>query len=330
MKKIIIAISFILAAQICQGSGQPVVKIDDEIPVATKKAVDDLNGIALKAIKENRPEILIALFVDEAKSDGALRSSIKETCAKLSGITKSTEFYTYRDYLIDARGCGSSALKLPADDKNNFLITLQEERGPVLISLLTSKAGLKDYSFCFVYIDEGKGWRINKFHSGLFKIASKSPLEWYEEAKGMYDKGWVVPAIQRMQVAESFMRPAPFIEYDREKEAGIFFKEIQARSAKEYKFPMVASWVQDKPRIYGLDFQFVGGSLEPVVVYVTKIPLNKGPYIQEEVNWISLKLDTLIPGITRTTSEVIYKAFTEPPLKQDKQYKFRTVPSRVR
>ena len=108
-----------------------------------------------------------------------------------------------------------------------------------------------------------------------------------------------------------------------------FFKEGAANTVKKYRFPFKATWVKDMPVIYGLDTQFNKNSLRPVVIYVTKYPLNRGVPIQEEVDAITSKIEKIIPGITQCGSEIGYRAFLEPPVDDKKEHKYRDVTSKI-
>jgi hypothetical protein len=303
--------------------------VDNDIPSKDLKAVHKLNDRLFDSIKVNKPDVMIGMFTESGRINDSLASSIKDTYGKITTIDKDTRFELLHEYLIDNQSKKTATVTLPADKNNKFLMGVDGDKGPVFVSLLVSKSGFKDLFLCFVYLKSKQGWQLYTFHCGLYKVAGKTSVDWYEEAKEMYAKGWDVPAIQRIQIMQSFLRPAPFIQYSLEKEMADFTKKIAAEVSKKYKFPMKANWIKATPMIYGLDTQFVKGKLIPIVVYVTKNPLDRGNAIQDEADEITSKIGKLIPGITQVSDELAYRAFLEPPLDSKKSYKYRSLSSKV-
>ncbi len=304
--------------------------IDGDIPADMRKSINAINNKLFESMKDNKPNVMINMFVEEGKTDKKLGDSVKAAYDQLGALAKGTKFDVLHEYYIDAKGKGASTLTLPGDGDNKFIMAVDGGKGPLYISLLTSSGNFNDIILSFVYLRTKTGWELFTFNSGVYKAAGKNPIQWYDDAKKMYDKGWDVPAMQRMQIAESFVRPAPFIQYGKEKELADFMKKGSEEASKKYKFPMKAAWVKDTPMIYGLDTQFVSGKLVPVVIYVTKYPLDRGVPIQEEADSITSKIERIIPGITRTSDILAYRAFSEPPLDQKKQYKYRSLPSKIK
>ena len=278
---------------------------------------------------ENKPAVMMNMFVEEGRTDPKLEENVTASYEKLGQLAKGTNFTILHEYLIDAKGTGPATVTLPGDEENKFIISVERGKGPIVISLLTSTGNFKDVMLCFAYLKTKDGWQLYTFHSGVYKVGGRNAVRWYEEARDMYDKGWEVPAMQRMHFVKSIMRPAPFIQYDREKEIQDFFAKGAAETAKKYAFPFKATWVKEMPMVYGLDIEFSKERLVPVVIYVTKHPLNRGTPIQEEADAITSKIEKIIPGITKTSAEIGYRAFSEPPLDADKQYKYRVLVSKI-
>ena len=315
----------------CADAPQAAVQVDAEIPADTLATIHGINDTLFQSMKDDKPSVMMNMFVSEGRNDKNLEANVMDTYKKLGDLAKGTTFSVLHEYLIDAKGSGTVAVTVLGDGENRFIIGVEAGKGPLVLSLLSSNGNLKDPILCFGYIKTQDGWQLYTFHSGIYKVAGKTAIGWYQDAKKMYDAGWDVPAMLWMQLVESFVRPAPFIQYENEKEIQAFFKEGAAETSKKYRFPFKATWVKDMPMIYGLDTQFDKGVLVPVVVYVTKYNLNLGMSMQEEVDAITSKLDKIIPGITKCGfGEVAYRAFSEPPLDESKDYKYRSISSRAK
>lgn len=311
--------------------GEPVIsmQIDNEIMPDTRNAIRDINNILFESMKSNKPAVMMEMFVDEGKADKALEENVKAAYDKMGELAKGTGFDMLHEYLVDVKGSGAVTVTLPGADGENFLMNVDAGKGPLYMSFLISKSNFKDLALCFVYMKKGDAWRLHTFHLGTYRVGGKTPVQWYSEAREMYENGWDVPAMQRMQLIDTFMRPAPFLQYEKEPQMRDFFAAGAAETSRKYKFPVKATWVKDMPAIYGLDIQFTNGKLIPVVIYVTQHPLNRAVPIQDEADAITQKIEKIIPGITRGTESVGYRVFTEPPTDSTKQYKYRAVISKV-
>lgn len=305
-------------------------QVDGEIPAATSGAIHAINSILFQSMKDNKPNIMMNMFVEEGRTDKKLEAGVKATYDKLGNLAKGTAFKVMHEYLIEAKGSGATTVTLPGDGGNDFIINVDAGKGPLYMSLMTSSGNFNDLILCFVYLKVKNNWQLFSFHCGLYRVAGKTAVQWYEEAVQMYDKGWEVPAMQRMQLVQTFIRPAPFMQYSKEAEMRDFLDKGIDQTWKEYKFPFKATWVKGMPKIYGLDMQFIKGRLVPVVIYVTKYPLNNGVSIQDEADAITSKIGKLIPGIDKTSGEIAYRIFSEPPVDSKKQYKYRSLTSKIK
>ena len=330
LKSIIPAIAFIAIAHLGYCDANMVTaQVDGEIPQETRDAIRMINNKLFESMKDNKPNVMINMFAEEGRNDPNLAENVTTTYKQLGDLAKGTAFDILHEYYIDVQGKSVSTVTVPGDGDNKFIMGVNAGKGPLFISLLTTSGNFKDMILCFVYLKTKDGWQLYIFHSGIYKIGGKGPVQWYEQAKAMYDKGWDVPAMLWMQFVQSFVRPAPFIQYEIENEMQELFKEGAIATSKKYRFPFKATWVKDMPMVYGLDTQFNKNNLEPVIIYVTKHPLNREVAIQEEVDAITSKIEKVIPGITKCSFEVGYRAFSEPPLDEKKEHKYRSIFSKL-
>jgi len=305
-------------------------QVDGEIPADIASVIHRINSKLFESMKDNKPNIMMNMFVEEGRSDKKLEEGVKATYDKLGTLAKGTSFTMLHEYVIDVKGTGTAIVTLPGEGDSSFLISVDAGKGPLYMSLMTSSGNFNDLILCFVYMKVKGAWQLYSFHCGIYRVSGGTAVQWYEEALRMYDKGWDVPAMQRMQLVQSFLRPAPFIQYDKEAEITAFMKKGMEQTWKKYKFPLKATWVKGMPMIYGLDIQFVKGRLVPVVIYVTKHPISKAIELQDEVDAITSKIGKVIPGIDKAGGEIGYRIFSEPPLDSTKEYKYRSAMSKVR
>ncbi|MFA5143877.1 MAG: hypothetical protein WC522_06925 [Candidatus Omnitrophota bacterium] len=306
-------------------------QIDDEIPEATRHTIHAVNNRLFMSIMDNKPDVMINMFVAEGRAGGSIEADVNSSYKKLGELARGAVFTTLHEYFIDVKERGAVALPVPGDMTNKFLINVEGGNGPLFVSLLTSNGRSRDIMIAFIYIKLNDEWQLYGFNYGLYRVGGKTVVQWYDEAQKMYKNGWEVPAMLWIQFANAFIRPVPFVQYEREAEMLDFFKRSAAEAAKKYKFPMKAVWVKNTPMIYGFDTKLdKSDKLMPVIIYVTKYNLNSGLAIQSEADAITANIEKVTPGITRCSAEIGYEAFSASPLDDGKDRKYRAVMSKVR
>ena len=194
------------------------------------------------------------------------------------------------------------------------------------VSIMESEGDFQDKLIAFVYEKSEKKWFLENFRIGNVHIAGKSTIDYFDEAKDMSDKGHYVPAIIRLSVANGLLRPAPFVQYEKEKEIKELINKCNSK-INEHQFPMLLD-LETKPSIYAISPQFVKNDLYPLIKYVTKISFQNEEELNSEVDSMLPVIEGLFPGISRYGDYVIFRTFDEPPTSK-KEYKVFGVAKKV-
>jgi hypothetical protein len=322
-KLLAIALVLLLAtASSGPGLGGYLSRHNDEIDNELRKAIHKLNDRIVESLRKNDPSVILAIFVDEVKQQKGIESNVKQFYSQLQERLKNRKFDVYNEYFVVLKKVGTWDFLVPSETDDKFVMHLRGTSEQMYISLLRSQGDFEDLLLAFIYVKVADEWRLHSLDPGVIGIAGKTALEWFEEAKGLAKKGHYVPALLRLQVAGSCMRPAPFFQYEKQQEMAVLARDTQAQFAQTHKFPLRLSGAESLAEIYYIEPQFVKKELLPLIKYVTKIPLDDVPALQEEVNAMTAQLESTFPGITKGSTHIAYQAFSEPPTDPTKQYQF--------
>lgn len=297
---------------------------DEEIGEPLRDHIHRLNHGILDSIRKRASSAVFDLFVPEVQQQEGFRRTFETFAGQSSNLLPDREFKVFHEYSVTLTKVGSYSPVIPSDfptSEAGFFMSLPGMSEHIFVSLLQTEGAFKDLLFSFVYVKHEDRWRLYHLHLGEFRVAGKAALEWCQDAKRLFEKGYLVPAALRMQVAGSCIRPAPFIQYAEEKKVKALDKKIQEALNARYEFPIVISDVATKPAIYFVRPQFVKGELFPLVGCESKVAATDPSALKEEARAMLPNVVTLFPGIADGVSHVVFSAFFEPPTDPTKPYR---------
>ncbi len=293
---------------------------NDEINTEIRNSVHILNERIIESIRNNEPSVMYNLFVEEVKDQGI--DNIKSLYSQFSPAIEGKTFELYNEYYVVSQNWRPVQFTVLSETvaDSEFYMHVNTAGNNTYISLLKSEGDFKDLVLSFIYVKMNNQWRLHVSHLGIFKIAGKTAIEWFEEAKELSGKGYNIPALLRLSIANQFIKPAPFIQYAKEKDIIDLSNKIRTKINQKHKFPIQLSNVKNTPEVCYVEPQFVQMDLFPMIKYVTKIPLDKVSELQKEVDAITAELESIFPGITKGVSHIVYVAYSEPPTDPKREY----------
>lgn len=304
------------------GVGTAVSLHNDEIDQENRNFIHELNNKIIESIKNGDSSVMLNLFMDDVRNQPGLDTNIKNLYLQLNELFKNTNFNIENEYLVTVKSLGGFNPVILSETKDAFSMVIEGKSDQIYISLLTSEGDFKNFMLSFIFMKIKNKWKLYSFNAGVSKIAGKSAISWFNEAKQLYDKGYLLPAALRLQVLQESLRPAPFIQYEKEPEVMSLGNKIQGDINQKYKFPIRVADIKTSPEIYYIEPQFLKSELLPLVKYVSSIPLTNTVELQKEAESMTPELDLIFPGITKGVNNIVYRAFSEAPTDPKKQYQF--------
>lgn len=296
-------------------------KEDDEISTSVRGEIHTLSDNIIALIQKNDFEAFFSYFMTGTKDDDALKQQVKDQFPVLVKITQGKTFQPTRDYDCVWQGQGDIPCVILPRDEYDFQTTVERVGDEIFISIMQTPDEFHKFIASLVYTRQDDQWKLYKFHIGLYSIADKNAVQWYEDAKSNYDKGYLIPAMFQLQVASNCIQPAPFLRYKQEAEIADYAKRLQAELNSEYTFPIQLTSLPSNPTIYRLEPQFAEGKMVSTVSYVTSLPLDNTGNLNEEANLMNPLIQDMFPGIGVEATHIVYRAYSEPPIDPNKQYR---------
>jgi hypothetical protein len=318
----IILFSLILTA--CSlGAGTTTTLHNDEINKKTRSLIEGLDTKVIDSIKNNNVKTISEISSEAFKSE--LNSS--DTFTQTGDNQFKNKSFEYRDqYLCKFNKVGDYNFTIATLKNDPFSINLKAESNEMFISLLKSNSGVYDYLVANIYIKENNEWKLRTVSTSDYSFNKMSPLDFYENAKSLKNEGYTIPACLYMNISNKMLRPAPFIQYKKEKEIKEFTKKLLDDVNSKYTFPIKVKEVDSNIEVCGLDVICTVEGIVPVIKYTTEINLNDGDALKTEANKISSEVLKMYPGMKETFKIFLFEAYSEIPSDPQKTYNnFRTI-----
>ena len=249
MKKYLITLASLAICLVSGcGIGANTSQHNNEISSNLRTEIHEFNNAILKYLSSGNTNELKNVNFDSTIKFGDL----ERMRTQLAPLIATAKFSSLDDYYIQYAGVGKTTFPIPSETDTSFTITIElENRNPCFVSLVPTKGQFNDLMFTFVYFKIGDTWNLRTFRVGNYLTANRNAVQWYEVAKSMANSNHTIPALLRLQIAtSSILRPAPFIQYDKEKEIIDFSKSLQEKFTQSHTFPLTLTEVSGRPTIY--------------------------------------------------------------------------------
>jgi hypothetical protein len=291
---------------------------DDEIDMSLRNEIHDLNAAIVAALQNGDSATFRSHFVMEYQEQD-FPQKFREVFPHMSGLAGNKQFAGHRDYYCRSTGDAGHYTTIPKNDYD-FRLFLEAVTGEMFVSLMDTPQEFHRYILGNVYVRQENGWGLYQSFLGSYTIADKNAVHWYEEARSYYEKGYLVPASFRMQLAYDCLYPAPYLKYEDEKAVDDLMEKLTDEANDKYTFPVTLASIDSSPILYYIDPQFVQGNIVPHIKYVTSHPLTDATALDTEAEAMSPVVQELFPGIAEDTPHLVFQAYSEPPTDPNKLY----------
>ncbi|MFA6599517.1 MAG: hypothetical protein WC352_03165 [Candidatus Omnitrophota bacterium] len=314
-----------LAVSCKAGNQGPVVRHNEQIDPKAREAVHRLNEAVIDSFRKNDPSAMMTLLADSVKKQPGITEKLGLVYGRLSPLFQNQTAVTENEYEIIRNNTKPPYPRVSSGTPEPFLIATEGAEKHSYMSFLTLPDGVQDFQFSLVYVREGDVWKLLVFHGGIVRVAGKSAVQWYKEAQGLFEKGSLISAALRLQIIQTCLRPAPFLEYEAEKEMVAFERTLQTGVLDRYKFPMTLKNLKSQPVVFSFEPEVTEKSVIPVILYVSTLPLAQKKALQKEIDDMAKEIKTEFKGLTDGVDQLYFRVFSEFPADPSKDYSFENM-----
>lgn len=213
---------------------------------------------------------------------------------------------------------------------NGYACNLPTNKMDSFTSFHTIKNGVDKLLLMVNLLKDKNGeWKMSKLYLGEYEIMGKGIEQWINSTNELKNKKYLLSAYFSQQLAMKLTRPNEFMNYLKEDEVKLKYKELQETIMNAYSFPMKIQLPKNEIEVYYIELIPTKEGYVYQVKYVTEQDINNPSknQMKEEANFIYKQMKQVIPGFGKGfSSYVVYYAFSEPPIDPNRQYNtFTTV-----
>jgi len=296
-------------------------KEDDEINPTLRQGIGILNAQVLDGIQKADFDRFIGYFATGLTDKETLKQELQNNFPTMTKYTSGRIFTTYREYYVEWHGNGNTPAVISPRNDNDYNVTVNRA-GDEMYFYFGVSSDFNQFLLTMIYVKQNDIWKLTNCYLGSFKVAEKNAMQWYQDAVAQYDKGYLIPALFRAQIASNCKQPSPLARYAAESRITDLTAKLQDEAKATYIFPIKLSTVKNEPVIYYIEPQFVQNEMIPIIRYVTTCRLSDYDALKEEANLMSPMVQDMFYGITAGASGIVFRAFSEPPTDSSKTYSY--------
>ena len=273
---------------------------DGEIDSSSRQEIHSLNDNIIATINSGTSdELMKYMEVNPATHEDDVQK-VRDTFTSIARAMKDKELKLFKDYYFTCSGEGNIICTVFPKIDYDFQVNIPRIGDEMYLSLLETQE-FEKLMISLEYIKQDGKWKVHGYYINSFKIADKNAMQWYEEALPYYGKGYLVPALFRLEICRRCLNPAPFLKYQKETEIMKLAEKVEEDFTLRYPLPMELVKINNSPLLYNIRAQFVQNDIVPVVWYITSYDLRDIDNLHVEADAMSPVIQEMFPGITEGT-----------------------------
>lgn len=321
MRTLVLLALLVVVAPACSEQNaepEPSVNVarDDRVPGEVRSELDAVTSRLFDSFEANDPSVLQGLWVEEVAGGMTQGAEADELFDALRQIVVETTLEPLGEFYEELPDPAPESVQLTSESAGGLVVSTDAAGEAIYVRLFRADEGFRERLLGLIYLRRDGAWRLKTLRSGSLRIDGKSAIDYFEEARGLYEQDLLLPAMTRLTVANDLLRPVSFLHYEREPEVRELQRKVQADLAAAYTFPIE---LPGGPQVYRIRPLFLQGQLSPAVQYVTRSKLERD-VLQAEADQAARDLADLFPGLCHASDFVAFLAFNEPPLDPRAQY----------
>jgi hypothetical protein len=282
---------------------------NDKIGSSQKDDFNVLNKQLLEGLKANSPRQVEAVM-SQAFIEDVNRLRLIELC---SNRLKEDTYALLDEYYVVHKDRGNKTIETKDRSINNYSLHYNADTREMYMAFFVPKSIPNKYMISAVYCKFNYGWKLTRLEVSPYTYNGKTAPELFEEAQKMYDKKYLLDALNDIQLAQTCANPYEGWQYQDESGMGDFHSKVIQEINKKYVYPFTLTQVPTRPRIFSISSQTTPEGVFPLVYYKSTVKLSDAAGLKKENDNIKKVIGKLIPGIDQDKKYVYYDAFNEWP-----------------
>lgn len=324
LKKILIILSFLFIPVLLLGQNFHTIKTlnNEEISEVLRKKIESKSVLVIDEIKSGKIQATQRTFSKEFLKNSS--STLDSFVSNLQPIFKASNFNIADEYYttVFKIGFGNTFTVIPEVNGersliiNNVQIPEKESYFHFFKSNIKGNNGLEFLVF-FQYVKINENWKLHILHVNNYAIGGLIAPDIMQKCIKK-DNELIVSAIYCI-AAQKIIKPAPFLQYPKEKEYVSSINNVFKKVNSKYNFPIPFK-LDSEIKLYGVNIQITNQGISPLLNYITSKKVSEPNSIKREANKLMLKIKKTFPKLVASFEYIILQAFNEVPNNPGKKY----------
>lgn len=276
---------------------------NDQINAGKRADFHNLNDQLLRGLKTNNMDSLGYMMSKDMVEDGRTGSSVQ----LISSYMNDCDYTLLDEYFIVKFPPAFDSL---ANSKHGakYLLQFQHTTPEMYVAIFLPKTGDNKYMLTAIYNKYSYGWKVSSLQTGKYTVNGLTSPQFYKLALQQYDKGYLVNAVNFMDLAERSSTPSDIWRYEQDSAMSAFYSKITIEANDKYKFPFELSQVPSHPKIARVVNQTVDQGTYPEIYYLSHISLKDTTAMRQEYENVREVIGQVMPGIDKENKYLLFAA----------------------
>jgi hypothetical protein len=304
----VLFLTMVLTMQSC-GPGKPGVYKNDQMSSGQRDKLHSLNNELFTAITANKLYDVEALLSREVLNDNSYKHTVD-----LMGIHNKKGYTTLDEfYIVNYKPTDTHTIPTKALDGTKYILNCKANTEEMYVAFFASNEKSNKWMAAVVYSKYDYGWKISSLQFDKYAMNGKNSAALYHEAKILFDKNYLLDAVNDMQLATSCARPNDFWQYPEEEDMHKFYSKLLGGINEVYKFPLVISEVDTKPIVFEVTHQTNDDGVFPEIYYLSKINVDDTTAVKVENEKVKKYIGQVFPGVDKDKKYIYFAVFNKRP-----------------
>ncbi len=298
---------------------------NEKIETGTREKLHLLNSQMLAGLKANSPLLMQGVMSGEMLQDNG-RLRLIEIC---SNRLKEGDYSLLDEYYIVNKERGNKILETKTPGINNYNLNYSADTREMYAAFFVPKSIPNKYMISAIYCKYDYGWKLSHLEVNPYTLNGQTAPELFDKAKEMYNKKYLLDALDNVELARVCANPCEGWKYQDENDMKDFYTKVIAEINMKYVYPFTLKQVPTHPRIFSISTQTTADGVFPLVYYMSSVKLSDTSGLRKENDNIKKVIGQVIPGIDKDKKYVFYDAFNEWP-RSDKSVDRYDMPDKLK
>jgi hypothetical protein len=260
-------------------------------------------------VKLNQIKRVKGVLSRELNSDNYTETLVEH----LSNRFKDDNYQLWEEFYLVNKYIDADTVKSGGKGISKYNLVFGQPAPEMYISFFLPKKSQNSYLISIIWSKLNYGWRVTGLSAEPYTRNGYTGPELYNLAKDAYNKGHLIDALLKAQLAGTCMNPIPEWQYPDTDSLSDFTGRLIGLANEKYKFPFVLNQVPTKPKIFRVFNRDNDEGWFPMVHYLSSIKLKDEVAIRRENAQVRKIIGTVMPGIDQDKKYVQYSAFNQLP-----------------